>query len=650
MPPKTSSTVPDSRAGKGGKWTPSSASGDSVASASGTTPKPDGSDRGFVSRSSSDMSSGSGHSALSSRSSILSRGSGHSRRQSDSFQPLPSIYGYGDGDSDDGPATFTDGYDSNSRGFKTNGDDEVVSPFMQVMRKPSVSRAVSEQLLAESLSKVKEYNDRAEKIQQLKEQFDEQLPEGKKKKKKRFVQRRGSMSTISRVGGSSDNSLSNFLSNSDNSMSFGSESMDLLSLGGDQSLNVNSVFEERSIEPETVLAPAQLSRKSSFGVSRTSSFNEVFNMSLATNNTMSTNQISNVERYDNRYNNAPNRTDQIIESLVWFSFHIPRTVLEDLIHHELSLWKNEQAEQMKRPGGDAVSRRRDRRKSEEEGTDSADDCASVKSTSDEGEQTKTVKATNTKKMIELPKCVFRESALLFVDMSGFTKLSTMLDVESLSKVINSYFDMIVSEVILHGGDILKFAGDAFFAEWKVSADEDDDNEFPDESRRGVRRNPLKDLNASLASINELAWDDDDVPKLSHCVYMAAKCGRSIVRKFSDYKVPGVFIDPVASSGTGVGKLQSVTTTTNTASDGKGDEAMLNVHCGVGVGKLVGLHVTDYREDQEEEGVELRREFLLLGDAIDQVSRSFQGNEIHLQCPLIFTWRTLCSYGEGIYRS
>jgi class 3 adenylate cyclase len=185
--------------------------------------------------------------------------------------------------------------------------------------------------------------------------------------------------------------------------------------------------------------------------------------------------------------------------------------------------------------------------------------------------------------IKLPKCVERESALLFVDMSGFTKLSTMLDVESLSKVINSYFDMIVGEVIQYGGDILKFAGDAFFAEWKVV--KDDDNE------EGNRDNPLAHLNASLASINEFNWDDDDdIPKLSSCVLSAAKCGASIVKKFSDYHVTAVV-----------------------------EKTMLNVHCGVGVGHLSGLHVGDFKEDQEEEGVELRREFLILGEPIDQVS-------------------------------
>ena len=61
------------------------------------------------------------------------------------------------------------------------------------------------------------------------------------------------------------------------------------------------------------------------------------------------------------------------------------------------------------------------------------------------------------------------SALLFVDISGFTRLSVTLDVESLSNAINSYFEMIVDIVEDHGGNILKFAGDAIFAKWIVSS-------------------------------------------------------------------------------------------------------------------------------------------------------------------------------------
>ena len=105
---------------------------------------------------------------------------------------------------------------------------------------------------------------------------------------------------------------------------------------------------------------------------------------------------------------------------------------------------------------------------------------------------------------------------------------------------------------------------------------------------------LSDLNASLVSINEMDWDfgGNDIPKLSSCVLAAAKCAVSIVEKYSDYHV--------------------------TSASGTTSDAMLNVHCGIGVGHVVGLHVGDYKEYLEEEGVELRREFLILGDAIEQV--------------------------------
>ena len=41
----------------------------------------------------------------------------------------------------------------------------------------------------------------------------------------------------------------------------------------------------------------------------------------------------------------------------------------------------------------------------------------------------------------LPIVTYFECALMFVDISGFTKLSTLLDPENLSKVINTYFEV-----------------------------------------------------------------------------------------------------------------------------------------------------------------------------------------------------------------
>jgi class 3 adenylate cyclase len=203
--------------------------------------------------------------------------------------------------------------------------------------------------------------------------------------------------------------------------------------------------------------------------------------------------------------------------------------------------------------------------------------------------------SNTDAMIKLPKMIEREGALLFVDITGFTKLSTMLDCESLSKVINSYFDMIVNEVVSHGGDILKFAGDAFFAEWKV-------NDYEDPNEADGTSNPLSNLNASLSTIQDMSSfnNEEDIPRLATCVLAACKCAAAIVEKFSDYQV------------------SSAIPTAMPMENGVRQEAMLNVHCGVGAGEFVGLHVGDYKEDPDEEGVELRREFLVLGDPIEQV--------------------------------
>jgi class 3 adenylate cyclase len=328
-----------------------------------------------------------------------------------------------------------------------------------------------------------------------------------------------------------------------------------------------------------------------------------FNMSAAT---LPVAHVANTPRKKKKKDDM--RTERIVESLVWFSFHIPRTVLEDLIAHELELWSRQQEELSRRSGS--------KRKSLLKRTGSLDEDDAVSAVSemsslsgDGNEEAIAFSAVHAERILRregnkvgsknnmiLPKDFERESAILFVDMSGFTKLSTMLDVESLSKVINSYFDMIVSEVIQHGGDILKFAGDAFFAEWRAV------DEKGEKKKKGSFRGPnaLKNLNMSLISINDFARDDDDdVPPLSTCVLNAAKCATAIVKKFSDYHV----------------------TTAQSASSGQQNKskAMLNVHCGIGVGHLVGLHVGDYKEGQEEEDVELRREFLILGDPIEQVS-------------------------------
>ena len=59
-----------------------------------------------------------------------------------------------------------------------------------------------------------------------------------------------------------------------------------------------------------------------------------------------------------------------------------------------------------------------------------------------------------------------ESACLFVDISGFTDLATRLDVDTLQRHINRYFSQLLDVCVAHGGDALRFMGDAILVTWR----------------------------------------------------------------------------------------------------------------------------------------------------------------------------------------
>ncbi|XP_070604681.1 adenylate cyclase type 10 [Erythrolamprus reginae] len=76
---------------------------------------------------------------------------------------------------------------------------------------------------------------------------------------------------------------------------------------------------------------------------------------------------------------------------------------------------------------------------------------------------------------EMPFIESFDGVLLFMDISGFTALTekfsmnTSLDrgADELTQTLNHYMGDIVEEVLVFGGDVLKFAGDALLALWKV---------------------------------------------------------------------------------------------------------------------------------------------------------------------------------------
>jgi class 3 adenylate cyclase len=67
--------------------------------------------------------------------------------------------------------------------------------------------------------------------------------------------------------------------------------------------------------------------------------------------------------------------------------------------------------------------------------------------------------------------MYNKITLLFLDVSGFTSLTEQysndahLGIDQLTHTLNSYFDRLVSEILIHNGDIYKFAGDAILALW-----------------------------------------------------------------------------------------------------------------------------------------------------------------------------------------
>lgn len=157
-----------------------------------------------------------------------------------------------------------------------------------------------------------------------------------------------------------------------------------------------------------------------------------------------------------------------------------------------------------------------------------------------------------------------KGALLFVDMSGFTALSTTLELEPFSKVIHAYFQRIVDIIHQYGGDIQKFAGDAVFALWSPRSKGDD----------GDGKGPANDEEAALA---------------------AAMCAVKLVDLCSDFTVDIPALDPASTS----------TATT-----------LLNIYAAVGFGDIVTTHVGGH-------GSTARMEYVLLGDTIRQVSEGLR---------------------------
>jgi len=169
----------------------------------------------------------------------------------------------------------------------------------------------------------------------------------------------------------------------------------------------------------------------------------------------------------------------------------------------------------------------------------------------------------------LPFASQHKCALLVITISGFTELPQLLDVESLSKVFKTYFEILVTEIINRGGDILMIRGSTFVVEWPVFVE---------------------------ASLNEHSYKRDRqynlCSSLEECTALAVSCAARIVTACSKF--------PVYMRTKGV----------SSEIGGRTLIGELNATCGVAVGDVSAAHLGDNV---------LRREFIIVGDPINELS-------------------------------
>jgi len=90
----------------------------------------------------------------------------------------------------------------------------------------------------------------------------------------------------------------------------------------------------------------------------------------------------------------------------------------------------------------------------------------------------------------VPVVLTTPAAVVFADVSGYSKLAEMLDStasdsghgpESVKGILNAYFGPVMDAIVARGGDIVKVAGDAILAVWTCSSEE----MLPEASRTAI---------------------------------------------------------------------------------------------------------------------------------------------------------------------
>eukprot|EP00002_Diphylleia_rotans_P000566 TRINITY_DN10292_c0_g1_i2.p1 TRINITY_DN10292_c0_g1~~TRINITY_DN10292_c0_g1_i2.p1 ORF type:complete len:1632 (-),score=342.89 TRINITY_DN10292_c0_g1_i2:400-5295(-) len=182
------------------------------------------------------------------------------------------------------------------------------------------------------------------------------------------------------------------------------------------------------------------------------------------------------------------------------------------------------------------------------------------------------------------------AVVLFADISGFTKLSEKLSlkgamgVEVLARYLNRYFGSLIDIIDCHGGDIIKIAGDALLAIWRVKSRHDRTKFQAYGSHLGVH--PLQ-----KAQPSEKAFYYHDSFPAACC--QAAYCAAACHRLHHDENLHKAFKEEYARL-MGDSEKDAVTP--------------LNLHCALGAGLVTGLHCGGFNNQWE---------YFVCGEVIDK---------------------------------
>eukprot|EP00835_Amoeboradix_gromovi_P004776 NODE_395_length_9429_cov_0.550054.p3 type:complete len:643 gc:universal NODE_395_length_9429_cov_0.550054:7582-5654(-) len=164
----------------------------------------------------------------------------------------------------------------------------------------------------------------------------------------------------------------------------------------------------------------------------------------------------------------------------------------------------------------------------------------------------------------IPRAVEGFAVIVMCDVSGYSSLASTLGergpegVEILARVMKEYLDKIIHTICIHGGDIVKFVGDAVIFYWKAPTNKDN------ESKK------------------------DKLKRYGELVLKACLCCLELLDLLNPYNVE----IPAAESG-GV------------------EQRALRIHLGIGAGQIFDVHVG---------GAPGRWEHVCIGDAIEQISQ------------------------------